>query len=103
MDKSDKREILSVLGEMMSFLERGFAGLTADVARLKDDVGGLKADVTQLKEGQARTEVRLMRIEDHLDVAELRARVEEQSRTIAALIPVRAAAVAADPPTRKRA
>ncbi|CAK0772803.1 conserved hypothetical protein [uncultured Gammaproteobacteria bacterium] len=60
--------------------------LKADIAAVAADVAVVKADVTELKAGQAI-------ILDHLDVVELKGRVEEQSRIIAQLIPTRVAAV----------
>ncbi|CAK0766270.1 hypothetical protein WCLP8_3920002 [uncultured Gammaproteobacteria bacterium] len=60
--------------------------LDAKVDAMAVDLAVVKADVAELKTGQAI-------ILDHLDVAELKGRVEEQSRTIARLIPTRVAAV----------
>ncbi|CAK0779046.1 hypothetical protein WCLP8_890003 [uncultured Gammaproteobacteria bacterium] len=95
MDKSDK--ILAAIEQLAQNLTGQIAAvrteLKADIARVDAkvdavaaDVAVVKADVTELKAGQAI-------ILDHLDVAELKGRVEEQSRTIAQLIPTRVAAV----------
>ena len=67
-------------------LKADIARVDAKVDAVAADVAVLKTDVAELKEGQAI-------ILDHLDVAELKGRVEEQSRTIAQLIPTRVAAV----------
>ncbi len=60
--------------------------VAADVVAVAADVVAVAADVSVLKIGQRA-------ILEHLDVAELKGRVEEQSRTIASLIPTRVAAV----------
>ncbi|MEI8396498.1 MAG: hypothetical protein WCF85_17330 [Rhodospirillaceae bacterium] len=76
----DETKIL--LGKILTVVE----ATRADVVVLREDVAALQTDVAVLKVGQAQ-------ILDHLDVAELKGRVEEQSRTIASLIPTRVAAV----------
>ena len=80
--KADVAEIKAVQAEHGQRLDR----IETGQAELKSDVAEIKTDVAVLKVGQAQ-------ILDHLDVAELKGRVEEQSRTIAQLIPVRVAAV----------
>lgn len=62
------------------------AELRAGQSRLEAGAAELTAAVAELKTGQTR-------IMEHLDVAELRGRVDEQGRTIAQLIPTRVAAV----------
>ena len=92
MDDELKAMLVKVLDKVegltksVARLEGGLTELKAGQVRLEGDVKELKADVTELKAGQAR-------ILEHLDVAELKGRVEEQSRTIASLIPTRVAAV----------
>jgi len=96
-------ELKTVLGLVVGKLDQVLAsqkghdqqltGLRADVSvlqagmsTLQADVSTLQADVSLLKTGQRA-------ILEHLDVAELKGRVEEQSRTIASLIPTRVAAI----------
>ncbi|CAK0759804.1 hypothetical protein WCLP8_3090003 [uncultured Gammaproteobacteria bacterium] len=74
--------------------------LKADIARVDAKVGRVDAKVDAVATVQAEHGQRLERLEsgqarimDHLDVAELRGRVDEQGRTIAQLIPTRVAAV----------
>ena len=98
MDKSDK--ILAAIEQLarnltgqiqavaddVAVLKTGVARVDAKIDAVAADVAILQTDVAVLKAGQAQ-------ILDHLDVAELKGRVEEQSRTIAQLIPTRVAAV----------
>ncbi len=62
------------------------AKLSAKIADVEATLAAMAVDVAVLKGGQTL-------ILQHLDVAELKGRVEEQSRTIASLIPTRVAAV----------
>jgi len=105
MDKSDK---------ILAAIEHLARNLTGQIQAVADDVAVLKTDVAVLKTGVARVDAKIdavaadvailqtdvavlkagqAQILDHLDVAELKGRVEEQSRTIAQLIPTRVAAV----------
>lgn len=87
--KTDVARLEARIGHLeadVSGLKTDVSGLKAGQARLEADVSLLKTDVSVLKVGQAR-------ILEHLDVAELKGRVEEQSRAIASLIPTRVAAV----------
>ncbi|MEI6558608.1 MAG: hypothetical protein WCO00_09385 [Rhodospirillaceae bacterium] len=77
MDKSDK---------VLAAIELLARNLTGQIAAVNAKVDAVAADVAVLKIGQ-------QAILEHLDVAELKGRVEEQSRTIASLIPTRVAAV----------
>nr|CAX84007.1 uncharacterized protein [uncultured bacterium] len=69
-------------------MEVRFAKVEAGQAELKADVSELKADVSGLKAGQARLEI---------DMANVKGRLEEQSRLLIALIPTRLAAVPPEP------
>jgi hypothetical protein len=60
--------------------------ILAAIERLAVKVTRVETDIADLKAGQAR-------ILAHLDIAELKGRVEEQSRTIASLISTKVAAV----------
>jgi hypothetical protein len=95
MEKSDQilaaiehlaRSLSGQIEAVRADLKADIARLEGDIARLDGDIGLLKIDVAVLRDGQAR-------ILDHLDIAELKGRVEEQSRTIASLIPNRIAAI----------
>ena len=85
-DMTSLQADVRVLQTDMTSLQADVRVLQTDVTSLQADVRVLQTDVTVLKVGQAQ-------ILEHLDVAELKGRVEEQSRTIASLIPTRVAAV----------
>ena len=80
------RADVAVLQTDVAELKAGQAVLRTDVAELKAGQAVLQTDVAELKAGQSA-------ILQHLDVAELKGRVDEQGRTIAALIPAKIAAV----------
>ena len=99
MDKSEKilaaieqlaRNVASQISDVNTKVDTVNAKVDAvntKVDAVNAKVDAVASDVAELKAGQAL-------ILQHLDVAELKGRVEEQSRTIASLIPTKVAAVA---------
>ena len=113
MDKSDK--ILAAIDQLAKNLTGQIAAVDAKLsgqiaavdARLSEQIAEVRSDVArldtrvanvenaQVEQGQRlkSVEANVAEILKHLDVAELKGRVEEQSRTIASLIPTKVAAV----------
>ena len=80
-----KQEVAEVRQEVNTLTQKVDA-VTQRVAGVASQLGVLSEQVSAVLDGQRR-------ILQHLDVAELKGRVEEQSRTIATLIPQHIAAV----------
>ncbi len=87
--KAELKQVIDILPTLATKADLAAVELRLDarIDSIAMDVAVLKSDVAVLKVGQTQ-------ILQHLDVAELKGRIEEQSRTIASLIPTSIAAVA---------
>lgn len=91
MDKSDK--ILAAIEQLAANLTGQLAAVRTEVRTVDAKVDAVVAIQTEHGQRLERLEAGQAKILDHLDVAELRGRVDEQGRTIAQLIPARIAAI----------
>jgi archaellum component FlaC len=93
-------ELNAKLSQLLTIVEAGFAGVSAEIAGLKTRIGGLETEVAGLKTEVAGVKTRLTAVENELigirtQQAIMNARLEDQWRIITVLIPTQIAAVGA--------